>query len=654
MAVRVSPPGDVQLTSRLNLRLYCTAVNTSAPEIPRINRSWFWLVFTAVLLLCAAMEWQRFQSARIAGMEVLAYITFWNMESTLPLLLLICLAALWMFSRQRSRPAGLPVPPATSLVKTVVCVALFLVSIAASRFIGDREITFRHAGETVTVAFADLPSTYHDEFSYQLQAQTFLDGRLSYPPAQIRPDLFHQMHVLNERRTMSRYFPATGIWIAPFLYFDAAIAGHWIAGALAVVFFYLTLLRIVSPRTAAVASALIAVSPGIAVFSNLLLAHHPTLLALSIFTYSFVRMDESVRLRWAFAAGLALTFAMLGRPMTAAGFGLPFGLRLLRRMFTEADTRKLALGFAVPISLGFALLGLMNYEATGHVTRSAYQIYTDQFTPRHKYGFNNAVDTPEPAGPPAIKAYDDWATNLTPQQATLNVWKRLRASFRWSLGTMPLLFGSLLVLPTLFCASPKPDSSPINRPDYLRLLAWAILSLHLVHVPYWFDGILHWHYVFETAPLLLILATAGFATAKPLLDHRIGRLGALWISVFMLSSLVPAWFRMPVFDNESKVSAAISEQSFSRIRFAHFQLLTTSDMITKPALVMVDEEGSDPQLSYIINPGDYDSDVLVCRLPTSDAYVHELSNHYEDRTLYVFSPREFTLTRWRPRPAARE
>ena len=164
-----------------------------------------------------------------------------------------------------------------------------------------------------------------------------------------------------------------------------------------------------------------------------------------------------------------------------------------------------------------------------------------------------------------------------------------------------------------------------------------------MHVPYWFDGILHWHYVFETAPLLLILATAGFATAKPLLDHGIGRLGALWIGVFILSSLLPAWFRMPVFDNESKVSAAISEQSFSRIRFAHFQRLTTSDMITKPALVMVDEEGTDPQLSYIINPGDYDSEVLVCRLPTSDEDVNKLSNHYNDRTLYVFSPQELSL-----------
>lgn len=634
------------------------AVNTSSPENPSITRSWLWVVFTVVLLLCASLEWNRFQLATEAGIEVLAYLGFWNMESTLPLLLLIILPLLWMFSKSKSGTSKVSQtgssagPGPTFVTKSAVCAVLFFLSIAASRFIGNQQIAVTHADETTTVAFADLPPAYHDEFSYLLQAETFLDGQLSYPPAEVRPDLFHQMHVLNERRTMSRYFPATGLWIAPFLSFDAAIVGHWIAGALAVVFFYLALLRIVPAKTAAAAGALIAVSPGIAVFSNLLLAHHPTLLALSVFTYAYLRMDESARLRWAFVAGCALTFAMLGRPMTAAGFGLPFGLRLLRRLLTEPETRKLAVGFAIPISLGFGVLAIMNYEATGQITKSGYQIYTDQFTPRHKYGFNNAVNTPAPAGPPAIKAYDDWASNLTPRRAADNVWARLHASFQWSLGSMPLLMGILLVLPVLFRKSQASDCSQSNA--YLRLVAWAVVTLHLVHVPYWFDGILHWHYVFETAPLLLILAAAGFACAKPVLEEKLGRIGSGWIVAFVLCALVPAWFKLPVFDNVSKVSAAISEQSFSRIRFAQFQKLAFSSRVEKPALVMVDERGTDPQLSYIINPGSYDSDVLVCRLPDSDDEVQGLQDHYSDRNVYVFSPQNFSLIAWDSSPDSQE
>ena len=32
--------------------------------------------------------------------------------------------------------------------------------------------------------------------------------------------------------------------------------------------------------------------------------------------------------------------------------------------------------------------------------------------------------------------------------------------------------------------------------------------MHVVHIPYWFDGIMHWHYVFETGPLWCLLFAA--------------------------------------------------------------------------------------------------------------------------------------------------
>src|SRR5271155_19137 len=38
-----------------------------------------------------------------------------------------------------------------------------------------------------------------------------------------------------------------------------------------------------------------------------------------------------------------------------------------------------------------------------------------------------------------------------------------------------------------------------------KLIAASVVSLHVVHVPYWFVGIMGWHYVLETAPLLLLL-----------------------------------------------------------------------------------------------------------------------------------------------------
>lgn len=622
------------------------------PQIPVANPLWFWIVYAFVFVVVVVLEVLRFKAAVDADMNWMICLSYWDMETTAPVLVLAVLPLLfWGRKRYRRTNTDDSVNPNAEVAGhgrmklAVICIALFGLTVASSYRIGSWSVDLNFHGVPSTIAFAELPPTYHDEFSYMLQAATFSNGQLSFPPAPIRPDLFHQFHVLNERRTVSRYFPLTGAWIAGAILLGEPIHGHWVAGGLATVFFYLSLLRIVSPGTSLFAGILIAVSPGIAVFSNLLLAHHPTLLTLSIFTYSFLRMDESRRLRWALAAGTALALAMLGRPMTAAGYALPYGLLLLGRMINEPVTRKLAVGFVVPLGLGFAVLGIQNQDATGSVFKSAYQSYTDTFTPRHKYGFNNASQTPQPAGPPAMKSYDDWATNLTPRRAVENVWSRLKASFQWALAAIPILFGVLMSLPLLVATNAAGD---VKSVCYLRLIACSILTLHLVHVPYWFDGILHWHYVFETAPLLLIMTAVGLASASSILWSRIGRMGLGWVALLVIAGLLPGWFQLPMYGDVSKVSASISEQAYSRTRMEYFGRLVSDPSVTKPALVLVDEEGTDPQLSYILNPPDYQGKVLTCRLPATDQETAALQQFFAERTLYVFDPKQFDLRPWTP------
>lgn len=617
---------------------------------------WLWGVVLMTFVLVAVLESLRVRTAIAAGLDWSVCLIFWDIETTIPFLLLIAFPFIF-WAGKRNQRAGSDVESSDGVEQTkairlgknaFICGGLLLLTLASSYRIGSWPVDLNFAGETRKVAFADLPPTYHDEFSYLLQANTFRKGRLSYPPAKIRPDLFHQFHVLNERRTVSRYFPFTGAWIAAATMFVQPIHGHWIAGGLATVFLYLSLLRIVSPSVALIAGILIAVSPGIAIFSNLLLAHHPTLLALSIFTYCFLRMDETLKLGtpksgWAFAAGMALTLAMLSRPMTAAGYALPYGILLLYRFVLDSRSRILAIGFAVPICLGFVTLGLQNHDATGSVFGSAYQSYTDTFTPKHRFGFNNAVGTAEPEGPDALRAYNDWASNLTPASAVQNVWGRLKASVQWSLASIPILFGICMALPLLVWST---SSGQVKTVCYFRLMAWSIVTLHLVHVPYWFDGILHWHYVFETAPLLLIVTAVGLCSAASVLRKQVGRIGVAWVVALALAGLVPGWIQLPMFQNVSRISAAISEQAYSRTRMQFFrQLLSTSDL-KRPALVLVDESGTDPQLSYIINPPDYKAEILTCRRPSSEAEILELQQAFVDRTLYIFNPSKFQLKLW--------
>ncbi|MFY9252021.1 MAG: hypothetical protein WAO83_01100 [Fuerstiella sp.] len=635
------------------------------PEKSEIKNSYsttdfVWWAWAITLVVAASMEFSRLLLAVEQDGGLATWLTFWNMESSMPLLVLLAFPVLARIGR--TRQATKIVAPskvsATGSVRVWLAgIFVFSLSMLCSYRIGAEPISVKLAYSSTTIPFADLPPAYHDEYSYLLQARTFRNLRLSYPAAEVRPDLFHQFHVLNERRTVSRYFPTTGLWIAPFDALGNPIYGHWLAGALAAVFFYLAVLQLSRFKTAVLAGVLIAVSPGIAVFSNLLLAHHPTLLALSVFTWAFFRMMSAAQLRYAFIAGIALTFAMLARPMTAAGYGFPFGVWMASWLFRDRSSWRLIFGFVVPLVLGFVTLAVLNQDATGDWTKSAYQLYTDQFTPRHRFGFNNAVGVEPAKGPATLHAYDQWATNLTPLVAIQNVWNRLHASLQWSLAIVPLLFGLLMSLPIIcgrgarrpVCADGDESKVGVNSVEVIgiRLLACSLVSLHLVHIPYWYDGIMHWHYVFETAPLILILAAIGFVRCVECSTATLsGKAAAAWAGCLILVGLVPGWFQLPVFDNVSKVSASINEQAFSKVRFEMFRQTVNRDLIQKPALVLVDERNTDPQLSYIINPPGLDGDVIVCRRPDTDGDIFSLKSAFSDRSIYVFTPSTSVFDRW--------
>ena len=618
-----------------------------------------WLV---TILVCGRFEAPRLKAAIEGPAGAFAWFANWNSDTTLSFIVLplICFGI-----RGNSRKAFLrrgrtpvadeanfnPVSDGNRGTAILSC-CLFVASFVSSASIGFRTVEIRSGWDRQSpsmVEFCSLPPAYHDEFSYLLQARTFLAGRIAWPPMTVYPDLFHQIHVLNEPTTASRYFPLTGLWLAPFEQLGYPWFGHWLAGAVSCVFFHRSLLKLLPFWWAAAGGMLIAVSPGLAVFSNLLLAHHPTMLALSVFLWAFLRLMDSRSARDALIAGIALTLAMLGRPMTAAGFGLPFGLWLLASFLrtttgrnlsgvTTVITLRILAVFGFSLAAGFLVLGFMNKEITGQWTRSAYQYYTETWTPSHRFGFNNAAIGAREAGPHVLKAYDRWASenNLTVDKARENIGNRIIGSAQWTLGIASLLFLTIAAIPSCI---------PIRGADRrLTLLLCSVLCLHIVHIPYWYVGILHWHYVFETAPLLLILSAVGmkntFEVLRPFVSAR---WIVLWLLALVLSSLLPNWLDAESFWGPSQVSLAVGEQSFSRVRFEQFRRLTKSSAVRHPCLIMVDEKDSDPQLSYIVNPPDLTGDVLVCRKPAHDSEVSELKAAFPDRVLYEFNPRTFEL-----------
>jgi hypothetical protein len=508
-------------------------------------------------------------------------------------------------------------------------------------------------GAKPPMRFSDLPPAYHDEFSYLFQAKTFLAGKLSFPSSPRMPELFDQMHVVNEGRFASRYFPGVGLWISPFLAIGHPYWAEWLAGGLTAFFIIWAGRELAGNGVGLTAGLLTALSPGMGLFSNLLLSHEPTMAALALFLFAFLRFMRTGRTVDAFWAGCGLSFAMLCRPMTAFGFGLPFGLCFACRLVHDLTSRRreptenprvspapaqplrqLA-ALAAPLAIGLVALFLYDKAITGSGFLSPYQLYTDTYTPRHVYGFNNAVRGERRLGPKVLDNYNRWAENLTPQLAADNVANRAAASARWTLGPVPLAMAVVVfVLAVLWRVDTR-----------WRLVAAAVLTLHAVHVPYWFVGIMNWHYVFETGPLLLLIFAI---TSQQLVQcwREAGRiLMPAWWSALVAAAIVTNWLPFDPFWSYSRVDLGVEEIAFARLRYEGFQRLIDQAVTRRPALLLIEGDPADRSLDYVVNDPDLTAPVLRGRYRPGKTDLAKVKSAFPNRTVYLYRVQTGELTR---------
>lgn len=484
----------------------------------------------------------------------------------------------------------------------------------------------------VGLFFTNMPPAVHDEYSYLFQAQTFLAGRLWFPSAP-EPRLFDQMHVVNEGHFASRYFPGAGLWIAPFMAWGHPYVGHWLAGAITSVLTFWIGRELQSNRLGFIAGSLIALAPGMGMFSNLLLAHHPTLVGLSVFLLAFLRMLRTHSGIAATMAGIGLTYAMLCRPMTAAGVALPCGTYfafwlLAKRQGTESPSLPVRMravaGLGLPLVFGFLSIFLFNRAITGDGFLSPYQQFTDIYTPRHVYGFNNVVRGEKKLTPRVLDNYDRWAENLTPTLAARNVWKRHVASWQWTLGIIPLLAGSVVIV----MAPPR-----CRGPWWL--IPAGIVSLHAVHVPYWFVGMFDWHYVFESGPLWTLVF--GMASVRLIDGWRDADrpLMPVWWGTVIATSFAMSFVSFEPFWSGG-LYRGLAQMVFARGQHADFQRYMTQAVTSRPAIVLIDPDPADRHIDYVTNRPDLQSDLLLARYIPDQVPIGRVRELFPDRSVYVF------------------
>ena len=544
----------------------------------------------------------------------------------------------WLGESPRNSPTG---------NRLAVILAIFFVAFVAA------VSCLRVASTPVTadgVAFGALPPAYHDEYSYLFQAQTFEAGQLSFPSHPTVARMFDQMHVLNEGNFASRYFPGNGLWITPFLMLGSPFVGHWLATVIVCVFVFLIGRELSCNGVGLLAGVLAALSPGLVLFGNMLLAHQPTLVGLGLFIYSFLRMqrllDEPREATSAGSAqgivlaaglsGIGLAFAMLCRPMTAAGVGLPFGLWLAWWLVRNVRQHRLAAtkvvaGFAIPLAIGFAVAGVYNADTTGSALTTPYHLYTELFTPRHMFGFNNVERAQSLITDRTLEHYDQWAENLDASRAVQNVQNRFVASWQWTLGLV-----AVVLLGTVFLTG-----AWRNLDGRWWLILAAIFSLHAVHIPYWYDGIFHWHYVFESGILWCLVAAAAAQLLVTYFANAERPWMAAWVGLLLVASVVTNNVAIPPFQGVSRLDVGISQLAFSRVRYFQFQQLLSQRVTELPALVLVRHDPADRHIDYVTNHPSLTEPLLIGRLP-ADATTSEeetatmAAEAFPDRSHFVF------------------
>jgi len=503
--------------------------------------------------------------------------------------------------------------------------------------------------------YVGLPPAYHDEYSYLFLAESLLQGRWTWPSPPVLPELFTQYHILNEGVMASRYYPGTAMWIAPWLALGHPEWGHWTAGALSCGLLYAIGRQLDGRRTGFVAAFTLAVSPGLSLFGNLLLAHHPCLLALMIFLFGFVRGRRTGLLSDFLLSGCGLGGALLCRPATAAGFGLPFGVwcaaQIAQSLVSRAKcqvmtdntetpvarpstlaTWPVLVGYGFPLIAAIAMAVAYNVAVTGNWRTSPYQLYTDIYTPRHVYGLNNVTRGEQHLGPKVLEEYDRWAENLTPSRANQNSLNRLVITALWTLGVPILLMTAVLSLPLLW-----------TRHGAWLCIAWAIISMHAIHWPYWYVGIMGWHYVFETAPLWCLLV--GHVTTQLVESGRQQGRPALKVAWYGLFPLAYAGMYVTVPDLwEARWQRGQESIAFPREQHAAFREWVESTVSEGPVLVLIDMTASNPHLDLVINHAGFADRIRYGRYRPDITDLNAVQSAYDDRAIYIARPETRKIT----------
>jgi hypothetical protein len=225
--------------------------------------------------------------------------------------------------------------------------------------------------------FGDTAIT-DDENVYVFMARTFASGHVYLPsmPEAVRP-FFNNPFIINDGKWYGIYFPGHPAALA---LGERLHLMHWVpavSATLTVPLAFAVGRRVFGLRAALLALPLLALSPFFILSSATLLAHSTAGVLLMLFIYAVLRLiEQPERSSWWMLAALALGWAGLTRPLSAAAFAVPWLALLAARLRGRIDGRTWV-GVALFALVGAGAVALL---AAYHVALSGSPLTTGYHT----------------------------------------------------------------------------------------------------------------------------------------------------------------------------------------------------------------------------------------------------------------------------------
>ena len=233
-------------------------------------------------------------------------------------------------------------------------------------------------GTAVSWGVFDAVPHLEDEHAYFFQAKLFASGQVTRALPPSAPSFGLPFVVEYNGRQFSKYTPGFSLVLAlgvllrlPWI-INPLLAG---AGIFAV---FLLARELFDEKTALLAAALGVISPMYMLLAGSLLSHTLSLVLLTFFAWSFIRLhrvEPAKRMRYTILCGLLMGFSIVTRPWTAAAVGLPFAVYALVRFFRSP--RLFIKPYLVTLLLTVilaALVPLYNYITTGDPLLNIYTL----------------------------------------------------------------------------------------------------------------------------------------------------------------------------------------------------------------------------------------------------------------------------------------